>query len=130
MKYALLLCFVFLFGGGLQAQETVIPLKWYEFSGEEGRAPLKDRIKDRRSLTLAPYATYDGSTLFIYAEMVLNDVLITVEDASGNAWHSETVCIPVGGYHSFVLPEGIPTGETLRLVLDTEMGIYEGEFAL
>lgn len=130
MKYALLLCFVFLFGGGLQAQETVIPLKWYEFSGEEGRAPLKDRIKDRRSLTLAPYATYDGSTLFIYAEMVLKDMVITVEDSTGNVWHSETVCIPVGGCHSFVLSEDILAGETLRLVLDTEMGIYEGAFAL
>ena len=104
--------------------EMVIPL--YQLNDDRSSI----RIRDRRSLTLAPYATYDGSTLFIYAEMVLKDMVITVEDSTGNVWHSETVCIPVGGCHSFVLSEDIPAGETLRLVLDTEMGIYEGEFAL
>lgn len=129
MKYVLLLCFALLFGNRMQAQETAIYLSWYGYFSEDG-APLQHQIKDDRSLTLSPYATHNGSIVFIYVDKALDNMTIKVEDAAGNICYVETVCIPSGGSYSFVLPEGIPVGETLKLVLETEMGIYEGEFSL
>ena len=86
-----------------------------------------DRIKDERSLSIAPTASHDGNVVTIYSEKTLEDVSIYVVDVYGGILYSMEESTLIGNY-TFTL-DGNPKG-TLTLVIQTSEGYYEGEFSL
>ncbi len=95
MKRLLFIFLSFLFYINCLAQETPIQLH---------KNNDKDRVKDDRSLSIEPTATYDGNTIYIYSDIMVKDVQITVKDADGNTvYSSDNIIFIPTKYYSFTL---------------------------
>lgn len=80
------------------ADEVPVPL--------EGNNDIRENIdRDKRSLSIEPTVTHDGSTLYLYSEVVMEEVVVTVKDlATGETIASGVVTLLPGGATVLSLP--------------------------
>lgn len=105
---------------GIKAFERDIPL-YSRFDLEE------DWIKDKRSLTLEPTATIDGSMIQIYAPVTLSGLQASIKDDRGNVVYSSDNTVSSRQYSFDVY--GLPKGEyLLELYIGEE--VYYGCFSI
>lgn len=79
-------------------------------------------IQDNRSLSFAPEALHDGSTVYIYSYDLMEEIQVTVLDEGGNVVYEDTAI----GSCSFTLGSGVQ-GE-LTLLVETKDAVYKGFF--
>lgn len=120
MKHFILL-FIFLASGlAVWADDVTIPLTTAQ---QESTANVGTG-KDRRSLSFAPEASHDGSTVYIYSYDSMEEIQVAVLDEGGNVVYENTAI----GSCSFTLGSGVQ-GE-LTLLVETKDAVYKGTFYL
>ncbi len=123
MKQIYLFIIVILFPVFVWADDVTIPL--YDTSaGSTGAVEQIKGSKDRRSLSFAPEASHDGSTVYIYSYDLMEEIKVTVLDEGGNVVYEDTAI----GSCSFTLGSGVQ-GE-LTLLVETKDAVYKGTFYL
>ena len=86
-------------------------------------------LGDSRSLVSVPTVTHDGSTLYLYSEVVMEEVVVTVKDlATGETIASGVVTLLPGG--ATVLP--LPAADEGTFQIDITVGdnSYWGIFTI
>ncbi|RGN31390.1 DUF3244 domain-containing protein [Bacteroides oleiciplenus] len=79
-----------------------------------------DRIRDKRSLSVEPTATYEGNIIHIYSSIPIESFQITVKDAYNNIIYS-TVATSYSEHYIFKLFD-LKEGEyTLELTIGEEV---------
>lgn len=84
------------------------------------------RGTDDRSFVTELSACYDNNTIYLYSEKAFHEVHIVVTDASGSMLCEEYTSLVSGTEHSLFIGD-VATGE-YTLVIDTEIGRYQGSF--
>lgn len=65
---------------------------------------IRDEVlKDQRSISILPTASYDGNTIFINSYIHIEDLQILVKDADNNVVYSDLACLPANNTLSLVL---------------------------
>jgi len=57
--------------------------------------------EDKRSIPYLPCLTHDGSTIYIYSDIMLEDLQVTILDDSENIVYSDTINVFNNQYYSF-----------------------------
>lgn len=118
MKRLLSTCFCILLCLGIKAEEVNIQLSHY-----------KDDDIETRSLSIAPTATHNANTVYIYyADYLLTNVQVTVKDSFGNTVYSNVIYMSYDQPYSFVL-NNIKSGE-YKIELSYENKLLYGYFSL
>lgn len=88
----------------------------------------KLRSTDDRSLVTELSAYYDNNTIYLYSEKAFHEVHIVVTDASGSMLCEEYTSLVPGTEHSLFIGD-VAAGE-YQLIIDTEVGRYQGSFQI
>lgn len=88
----------------------------------------KLRSTDDRSFVTELSACYDSNTIYLYSEKAFHEVHIVVTDASGSMLCEEYTSLVSGAEHSLFIGD-ITVGE-YQLIIDTEIGRYQGSFQI
>ena len=72
----------------------------------------KHWLEDTRSASCIPTITHDGNTLYIYSDIVLDDLHIIIKDTTGTILYSSTVTISNTQRYSFTI-DNMNVGEFL-----------------
>ena len=83
--------------------------------------------EDKRSLSIDPRATYDASTLYLYAPLEWENVEVTLYDAYGNVLFTEVVTLSPVAYR--IELDGFEV-KNFMVELATDEASYYGEFSL
>ena len=115
MKYLNLLIIGLLISATCMAEETI----------KLRRKEQKEKDMDKRTLTITPIASIDRNILYLYSDVLIEDVEIIVTDNMGNIIYTSTISIY--GQHPIYLPE--TTGE---LLIELKIGddYYYGYFEM
>ncbi len=81
-----------------------------------------DRVKDDRSLSIEPTATYDGNTVHIYSDIPIESLQITVKDVQKNIIYS-TILTGNSKHYEFDLLE-LKEGECMLELIIGEKIFY------
>lgn len=83
---------------------------------------------DDRSFVIELSACYDNNTIYLYSEKAFHEVHIVVTDASGSMLCEEYTSLAPGVEH--VLFIGDAAAGEYTLIMDTEIGRYQGSFLI
>lgn len=117
MKRLLLIFISFLFYINCTAQE--IPIQLYKDTN-------KDWVKDDRSLSIDPTATYNENSIFICPNMPIENIQITIKNECGNTIYS-IMATRSSKHYVFELLDTQKGKYTLELAIgeDTFYGYFE-----
>ncbi len=88
---------------------------------------LTTQGEDKRSLSIDPRATYDASTLYLYAPLEWENVEVTLYDAYGSVLFTEVVTLSPIAYR--IELDGFGVKDFMVELVTDEAGYY-GEFSL
>lgn len=125
MKYLILLVMALSLDCTMWAEEKNVPL--HNDSNSSNTKSSDCRDIDRRSLSIDPRATYDASTLYLYAPLEWENVEVTLYDAYGNVLFTEVVTLSPVAYR--IELDGFEV-KNFMVELATDEASYYGEFSL
>lgn len=103
-----LCCCLLCFQATLHAEEVTITLQ---------KSNQKDFSEERSSIFL-PTVTYDGYSLFFYADYPIEDMQIFVEDEMGNEILNIITTLPPQQAYELAMPSKGTEEYTLRIIID------------
>lgn len=84
--------------------------------------------KDTRSVSYVPTITHDSNTLYIYSDIVLDNLQIIIKDTRGTTLYSRTTTIPNTQCYSFTI-DNIKEGDFI-IELKHEKKYLYGYFSI
>lgn len=124
MKHLILLVMALSLDCTMWAEEKNVPL--HNNDSSNTKSSNWEHI-DRRSLSIDPRATYDASTLYLYAPLEWENVEVTLYDAYGSVLFTEVVTLSPVAYR--IELDGFEV-KNFMVELATDEASYYGEFSL